>query len=168
MRFRSLLCLFFFALILLTSCSDSPDSSEDVRSFSQLLVFLTESGDAEVSDVILNVESAISDAVPVTLPETERTRCISMLSDVPLTLERYEPEHIYGGSWYTVTFVLTGGESAVLYPAQDRLMVFRQELNEEERWYSASYRVNSDASDAFYTMIGELWTQFSDQDPATY
>lgn len=155
--------------ILLTSCgSGIPQTADDVRSFEDVLAFMTRNAETEITEVILNVESAISTGNPVTLTADDASQLAVMLADQPVSMKRYEPEHIYGGSWYTVTLTLSDGRSVVLYPNKDELMVYRQELNEEERWYSAPYRVNTDAYPGFYTAVGEIWSQVSDEDPATH
>ncbi|MBQ8185617.1 MAG: hypothetical protein IJ037_01960 [Clostridia bacterium] len=162
--------LLFLALaVLLVSCGSTvPDDADDIRSFDDLLAFMSGNPENTVTDVILNVESTISDATPVTLSDTDTFRLVSMLTETDLTAERYEPEHIYGGSWYTITFTLSNNSTVVLYPDKQQLMVFRRELNEDQRWYSAPYRLNTDAYPDFYTAVGEIWAQVSDEDPATH
>lgn len=156
-------------LVLLTSCGASfPETAENVRNFEDLLAFMTGSPENVITGVILTVESAISVGEPVTLSESDVSRLLSLLTEHELTVERYETEHIYGGSWYTVTFLLSGGGSVNLYPDRENLMVFRRERNEEQRWHDASYRLNTAVSREFYEAVGELWSQNSDGKPATH
>ncbi|MBQ2726040.1 MAG: hypothetical protein IJF78_10070 [Clostridia bacterium] len=156
-------------LVLLTSCGASvPETAEDVRDFEDLLAFMTGNPENTVTAMTLTVESAVSVDEPVTLSESDASRLLALLTGHELTVERYEPEHIYGGSWYTVTFLLADGGSVNLYPERKNLMVFRRELNEEQRWYDASYRLDTAVSREFYETIGELWSQNSDGKPATH
>lgn len=156
-------------LVLLTSCGVSiPETAEDVRDFEDLLAFMTGNPENTVTGVTLTVESAISVGEPVPLSESDASRLLALLTGHELTVERYEPEHIYGGSWYTVTFLLADGGSVNLYPERENLMVFRRELNKEQRWYDASYRLDTAVSREFYETIGELWSQNSDGKPAAH
>lgn len=156
-------------LVLLTSCGTSfPETAEDVRDFEGLLAFMTGNPENNVTGVSLNVESAISVGEPVTLSESDASRLLALLTEHELTVERYEPEHIYGGSWYTVTFLLAGGGSVNLYPDGEHLMVFRRELNEEQRWHDASYRLNTAVYREFYEAVGEIRSQNSTGTPAPH
>ncbi len=164
-----LLTVILTVLFLFTSCGISfPETAEDVETFDSLLTFMTGNPENTVTGVILSVDSAISNSEPVALSERDTSRLLSLLTEHKLTVERYEPEHIYGGSWYTVTFLLSEGGNVNLYPAHDELMIFRRELNEDQRWYDAPYRLNIDTSQEFYAAVGEIWSCISDEEPATH
>ncbi len=164
-----LLTVLLTVLVLFTSCSTSlPETAENIKTFDGLLTFMTGNPQNTVTGVILSVDSAVFHSAPVTLSENDVSLLISMLTENELTVERYEPEHIYGGSWYTVTLLLSDGGTVELYPDQKELMISRRELNEDQRWYDAPYRLNTDTSQKFYTAVSEIWSCNSDEEPATH
>lgn len=152
-----------FALILtvfLSGCGQKiPQTGEDVRNLGDMLAYLGDTTETEVTGVSMDISSAVRVPDPMAVSEEDRDRLLAMLEDMRFTTERntlYE----YGGFAYAVQLHLTDGNTVSFAADTEYLTINKEIRNPEGKWEYAEYRLFPDDpadTQAFLTAVQQIW-----------
>jgi len=138
MRKRSAILL---ALLVLTGCGRGiPQTAADVRDFGDVLAFLGDTAETDVTGVSLNISSDTQASDPVQLSEADTAKLLGMLDEMQFTAEK-NTLYRYGGTDYVLLFHLSGGETVHIAAEAEYLTGWKEMQNTEGKWETVEYRL---------------------------
>ncbi len=146
--------------VFLAGCGQKiPQTAEDVRDFGDMLAYLGDTTETEVTGISLDIGSAVRVPDPMAVSDEDRDRLLAMLEDMRFTTERntlYE----YGGFSYVAEIHLADGNTVSFAADTEYLTINKEIRNPEGKWEYAEYRLFPDDptdTQAFLTAVQQIW-----------
>ncbi|MBQ8401589.1 MAG: hypothetical protein IJX14_06625, partial [Clostridia bacterium] len=134
---------------------------EDVRDFGDVLAFLGDTVETEITGVSLDISSETQVSDPMELSEADTAKLVGMLEEMRFTAEK-NMLYRYGGSDYVVLFHLSGGETVYITAEADFLTIWKDIKNTEGKGESAEYHLLPDApadTQAVLDAVVQIWEE---------
>ena len=129
------------ALLALTGCGRGiPQTAADVRDFGDMLAFLGDTAETEITGVSLDISSDTRTPDPMRLSEADTTELLGMLDEMQFTAEK-NTLYRYGGTDYVLLFHLSGGETVHIAAEAEYLTGWKEMQNTEGKWETVEYRL---------------------------
>ena len=149
-------------LLVLTGCGRGiPQTAADVQDFGDVLAFLGDTAETEITGVSLDISSDTRTPDPMRLSEADTTELLGMLEEMQFTAEK-NTLYRYGGSCYVILFHLSGGETVYIAAEAEYLTVWKDMKNAEGKWETVEYRLlPGDTADtlAVLDIVGQIWDE---------
>ena len=129
------------ALLVLTGCGrEIPMTAADVRNFGDVLAFLGDTAETEITGVSLDISSDTRAPDPMQLSEGDTAELLGMLEEMQFTAEK-NTLYRYGGTDYVLQFHLSGGETVYIAAEAEYLTGWKEMQNTKGKWETVEYRL---------------------------